>query len=112
MADSIGKKFYKIGEVAEMLHIPQSTLRYWESQFTVISPIRNDHGRRYYTPADVDKISQIHYLVKYRGMKLDAAQEELRRNPEGVRRNNDAIRRLYSIRYRLEQLLKAVDSLR
>lgn len=110
--DSLEKKFYKIGEVAELLHIPASTLRYWETQFTVVCPTRNDRGRRFYTPADIDKISQIHYLVKYRGMKLDAAQEELRRNPDGVRRNNDAIRRLYSIRARLEQLLNAIDSLR
>ncbi len=102
--DSLNKKFYKIGEVAEMLRVPQSTLRFWEKQFTVIHPTR--------TPADIDKIAQIHYLVKFRGMKLDAAQEELRRNPEGVSRQNRAVRRLYSIRERLESLLRSLDSLR
>lgn len=110
--DSLNKKFYKIGEVAEMLRVPQSTLRFWEKQFTVIHPTRNDRGTRFYTPADIDKIAQIHYLVKFRGMKLDAAQEELRRNPEGVSRQNRAVRRLYSIRERLESLLRSLDSLR
>ncbi len=109
---SLNKKFYKIGEVAEMLRVPQSTLRFWEKQFTVIHPTRNDRGTRFYTPADIDKIAQIHYLVKFRGMKLDAAQEELRRNPEGVSRQNRAVRRLYSIRERLESLLRSLDSLR
>ena len=85
----LNKKFYKISEVAELLDIPATTLRFWEDRFTVISPRRNAKGIRFYTPEDIDKISMIHYLVKQRGLKLDAAQEQIRRNPTGVlcRRN-------------------------
>ena len=81
--DSLDKKFYKISEVAEILGIPASTLRFWEKSFTVIKPKRNSHGTRFYTPADLEKISMIHYLVKEKGLKLEAAQEQIRSNPPG-----------------------------
>ena len=64
--DPIDKKFYKIGEVAELTGLPVSTLRFWEQQFTIIKPRRNDRGTRFYTPDDVERIRMIHYLVKHR----------------------------------------------
>ncbi|MBD5375364.1 MAG: MerR family transcriptional regulator [Bacteroides sp.] len=108
----LNKKFYKISEVAELLDIPATTLRFWEDRFTVISPRRNAKGIRFYTPEDIDKISMIHYLVKQRGLKLDAAQEQIRRNPTGVSRQHAAVMRLQSIKSRLQEMIKALDSLR
>lgn len=110
--DPIDKKFYKIGEVAEMTGIPVTTLRFWEREFTVIKPRRNDRGTRFYTPDDVERIRMIHYLVKHRGLKLDAAQEELRRNPEGVSRKSRAVTRLLEVRSTLCAMIKALDSWR
>ena len=52
--DNLNKKYYKISEVAELLGLPASTLRFWEKQFTVIRPKRNNHGTRFYTPADIE----------------------------------------------------------
>ncbi len=52
--DNLSKKYYKISEVAELLGLPASTLRFWEKQFTVIRPKRNNHGTRFYTPADIE----------------------------------------------------------
>lgn len=108
----LNKKFYKIGEVAELLDIPASTLRFWEDKFTVISPRRNSRGTRFYTPEDVDKISMIHYLVKQRGLKLDAAQTYLKNNPRGVDKKFAAVSRLRQMRGRIELMLKALNSLR
>lgn len=110
--DPIDKKFYKIGEVAEMTGIPVTTLRFWEREFTAIKPRRNDRGTRFYTPDDVERIRMIHYLVKHRGLKLDAAQEELRRNPEGVSRKSRAVTRLLEVRSTLCAMIKALDSWR
>ena len=50
MNDSIDKRFYKIKEVSELLDLPASTLRFWETQFTILKPRRNDGGTRFYTP--------------------------------------------------------------
>jgi len=106
--DELDKKYYKISEVAEMVGIPSSTLRFWESQFTEIKPKRNTHGSRFYTPADIEKIRMVHFLVKEKGMKLEAAQQELRRNREGVATRHEAITRLRAIRQRLQTTLDAI----
>ena len=54
----------------------------------------------------------IQYLVKHRGLKLDAAQEELRRNPEGISRKSRAVTRLLEVRSTLCAMIKALDSWR
>ncbi|MDE7145724.1 MAG: MerR family transcriptional regulator, partial [Duncaniella sp.] len=63
------KKYYKIREVAEMLGIPASTLRFWEKQFTIIKPHRNEKVTRFYTPKDVETIRMVHFLVKEKGLR-------------------------------------------
>ncbi len=103
------KKYYRIREVADILGLPASTLRFWESRFTIISPKRNDHGTRYYTPNDIETIRMIHYLVKEKGLKLDAAQEEIKRNREGVSKRYRAIERLRGVRAKLMDLLDALN---
>lgn len=110
--DSLDKKYYKISEVATLLNIPASTLRFWEKSFTVIKPKRNSHGTRFYTPADIDKIAMIHYLVKERGLKLDAAQEQIRSNPQGIERRHQTVARLKQMRATLQGMLDALHSLR
>lgn len=107
--DSLQKKYYKIREVAEILNIPASTLRFWENQFTIIKPKRNEHGTRFYTPSDIETIKMVHFLVKEKGLKLDAAQEQIRHNHSGVSRKHKAIERLKSIRCELQNMLNALN---
>ena len=75
--DNLDKRYYRIREVAEILGLPQSTLRFWENQFTIINPRRSSSGIRLYTAADIETIRLISFLVKAKGLKLAAAQEEL-----------------------------------
>ena len=82
MEEKLSKKFYKIGDVAEILNIPTSTLRFWEKEFTVIKPKRNSKNIRVYTIKDIETIKMIYYLVKEKGLKLDAAQAMIKRNGE------------------------------
>ncbi len=110
--EQLGKRYYKISEVAALLGIPGSTLRFWESKFTVVHPKRNAGGQRMYTPNDIEKIRMIYYLVKEKGLKLDAAQEQLRTNTSGVSRRFEAIQRLRQIRARLVSLQQALGVLR
>ncbi len=110
--DSLDKKYYKISEVAEILNIPATTLRFWESRFTVIRPRRNSGGTRYYTANDIETIRLVHYLVKQRGLKLDAAQEQVRNNRAGVEKRYEVVKRLLEIRRRLTDIMKALDSRR
>lgn len=107
----LNKKFYKIGDVSEILGIPESTLRYWESQFTIIKPKRNKKNIRYYTPNDIDIISKVYYLVKEKGLKLDAAQAQIRHNRDGVDKRFVAIEQLKDIREQLMGFQKTLDEI-
>lgn len=112
MTDTLQKKYYKISEVAEILSIPASTLRFWERHFTIISPKRNDRGTRFYTPTDVETIKMVHFLVKEKGLKLDAAQQQIKRNRTGIERKSRTIERLRSVRLTLQQMLDALNEKR
>ena len=107
----LDKKFYKIGDVSEILGIPESTLRYWETQFSIIKPKRNKKNIRYYTPNDIEIISKIYYLVKEKGLKLDAAQAQIRHNRDGVDKRFDTIEQLKNIKSQLQAFQKSLDDL-
>lgn len=112
MTDATDKRYYTISEVAELLGLPMPTLRYWETRFTVIRPRRGSSGHRLYTPADIEKLRMVHYLVRDKGLHIDAAQEQLRRNHDGVSRHAAAVARLKEIRSELQSMLDAVNRLR
>ena len=109
--EELNKRFYRIGDVAEILGIPASTLRFWEKEFTIIKPTRNAKNTRLYTPKDIDTIKMIHYLVKEKGLKLDAAQAMIRRNREGVSKRFEVVERLKGIKAQLQTLNKALDAI-
>ena len=108
MEEKLSKKFYKIGDVAEILNIPTSTLRFWEKEFTVIKPKRNAMNIRVYTVKDIETIKMIYYLVKEKGLKLDAAQAMIKRNRDGISKQYEVVDRLKTIR---EELLKLDNAL-
>lgn len=108
--NDLDKRYYKIREVAEILGLPASTLRFWEHNFTILKPKRTSHQARLYTPADIETLRMIRYLVKDKGLKLDAAEAEIRRNRSGVSRRYEAIERLHAIRTQLIAIQDALDT--
>ncbi len=107
--DALDKDYYKIKDVAELIGVPQSTLRYWEKEFPECSPRRSATNIRYYTPADIETLRIIHFLLKIRGLKLDAAREQLRVNRHNVSRRMEVIDRLGQVREELVNLRKALN---
>lgn len=73
----IEKLFYSIGEVAEMLNVPVSTVRFWENEFDILKPRKNKKGNRLFMPEDMRNLKIIHHLVKERGMTLAGAKKQL-----------------------------------
>lgn len=106
--EELSKQYYKIKEVAEILDVPQSTLRFWEKEFPMIKPIRSSHNIRYYRPQDIELLRIIHYLIKDKGLKIEAAKEQLRSNKHNVSRRVEIIDRLKSVRSELANLLVAL----
>lgn len=107
MTDDIQKQFYKIKEVASMIGVPASTLRYWETEFPELAPKRSLSNARYYTPKDIEKLKMIHYLVKMKGLKLDAAKEQMRVAGRQASREMQIIGRLEEMKSEMKSLLKA-----
>jgi len=70
--------FRTIREVAEELDVPQHVLRFWETKFPVVKPLKRGGGRRYYRPADVDLIRGIRDLLYTHGFTIKGAQKLLK----------------------------------
>ena len=70
--------FRTISEVAEWLDTPTHVLRFWESKFSQIKPVKGAGGRRYYRPTDMDLLGGIKQLLHEDGMTIKGTQKLLR----------------------------------
>ncbi len=75
--------FRTISEVADWLGIPAHVLRFWESKFTQVKPVKRAGGRRYYRPADMQLLGGIRKLLHDEGMTIKGVQKVMRE--QGVR---------------------------
>jgi DNA-binding transcriptional MerR regulator len=70
--------FRTISEVADEIDVPQHVLRFWESRFSHIRPMKRGGGRRYYRPDDVDLLRGIRHLLYGEGYTIRGVQRILR----------------------------------
>ena len=70
--------FRTISEVADELHIPQHVLRFWETKFTQVKPLKRGGGRRYYRPDDIALLRRISALLYTDGYTIKGVQRLLR----------------------------------
>jgi len=80
--------FRTISEVADELHIPQHVLRFWETKFNQVKPLKRGGGRRYYRPDDIALLRRISDLLYIQGYTIKGVQRLLR---EGGGRLSDDI---------------------
>ena len=80
--------FRTISEVADDLHIPQHVLRFWETKFPQVKPLKRGGGRRYYRPDDIALLRRISDLLYTQGYTIKGVQRLLR---EGGGRLSDNI---------------------
>jgi DNA-binding transcriptional MerR regulator len=76
--DKAPEAFRTISEVADELKIPQHVLRFWESRFRDIKPLKRGGNRRYYRPDDVDLLRGIRHLLYGEGYTIRGVQRILR----------------------------------
>src|SRR5262245_8449662 len=76
--DKAPDAFRTISEVAQDLDVPQHVLRFWESRFAQIKPMKRGGGRRYYRPEDVDLLRGIRFLLYGEGYTIRGVQRILR----------------------------------
>ncbi len=87
--------FRTISEVADDLDIPQHVLRFWETRFTQIKPMKRSGGRRYYRPDDVDLLKGIRRLLYGEGYTIRGVQRILKehgiKSVQGLADQNSAV---------------------
>ena len=83
------KEYYSIGEASELTQVQPYVLRYWESEFKLLRPIRRESGHRKYTRKDVETILNIKDLLYSKGFTIAGAKkfllQENRRKPEQLK---------------------------
>jgi DNA-binding transcriptional MerR regulator len=72
------KRYYTIGEVADLFGVSKSLIRYWEGEFDSLKPHKNSKGDRRFTQANLEQLKLIHELVKEKGFTLEGAKREIK----------------------------------
>lgn len=102
--EEIKKRYFTIGEVATMLDVNASLIRFWETEFPQVNPRKNKKGNRVYTDKDIDTLRSIYYLVKIRKFTLKGAREKLKTNPKDLEYEQKTMETLLKVRGFLEEL--------
>ena len=107
------KMYYTIKEVADMLSVTETTLRYWETVFPQVAPYKGANGVRRYTKDDIKTLRTIHHLVKEKGLTLSGAKKQLKAGgpKESAENVSEVIDRLKAIREELLGLKRGLDTL-
>ncbi|KXV67690.1 hypothetical protein AD951_15495 [Acetobacter malorum] len=83
--------FRTISEVADELHVPQHVLRFWETRFEQVRPLKRGGGRRYYRPADVELLRHISDLLYAKGYTVKGVQRLLREGEAAAAQQSPAV---------------------
>ncbi|MEZ4799014.1 MAG: MerR family transcriptional regulator [Flavobacteriales bacterium] len=105
----IEKRYFSIGEVAEMFNVNSSLIRFWEKEFPQLQPKKNNRGNRVYTKKDLELFKKIHHLVKERGFTLDGAKNALKDKVEAPPvEENVVVTKLLRIKSELKSIASAL----
>lgn len=72
------KLYFRIGEVATLCHLPAYVLRFWESEFPQLKPVKSGTGQRMYRRRDVESVLRIKQLLYEQGFTIAGARQQLR----------------------------------
>src|SRR2546423_15465379 len=72
------KLYFRIGEVATLCHLPAYVLRFWESEFPQLKPVKSSTGQRMYRKRDVENVLRIKQLLYDQGFTISGARQHLR----------------------------------
>jgi DNA-binding transcriptional MerR regulator len=72
------KLYFRIGEVATLCRLPAYVLRFWESEFPQLRPVKSNTGQRMYRKRDVESVLRIKQLLYEQGFTISGARQQLR----------------------------------
>lgn len=94
------KRYYKIGEVAKAFGVNNSLIRFWEKEFEILKPKKNNKGNRLFTQTDLQNLKVIYNLVKEKGYTLEGAKKKMKESKK-VMSNQEIISHLENIKQEL-----------
>ncbi|MDP4290459.1 MAG: MerR family transcriptional regulator [Bacteroidota bacterium] len=99
------KLYFTVGEIASMLGVNESLIRFWNKEFDqILNPHRNKRGVRYFSQTDVETYKRIYHLVKEKGYTLPGALESLKSGPPVDDEKIEVIQTLKTIKQFLIEL--------
>lgn len=106
---NLTKYFYKIGEVADIIGEPASTIRTWSDEFTILKPQRNNKQNRMFRQEDIRNLKTIQYLIRERKMTHEGVKLYLKdRNKAEKEQNMTEI--LLGLKAELQSIYDALDN--
>lgn len=102
------KRYYTIGEVANAFDVNTSLIRFWEKEFDILKPKKNEKGNRKFTPEDIKNLEFIFHLVKERGFTLEGAKIHLKERKKKHLETFEIIQKLEAVK---SELIKIKDNL-
>ncbi len=101
--------YYTIGEVADKFGVNASLIRFWEKEFEILSPKKNDSGKRLFTKQDLENLQLVYNLVKIEGYTLEGAKKIIDGRLYENRKNKKLLQTLTELRKQLVNLKKALE---
>ncbi len=98
------KLYYPISEVAKLFGEKVSAIRYWEQEFSILKPKKNNRGVRLFTAEDMEHIETIHYLLRVRKLTTEGAKQELAQNGDKIQHKMETLQKLKEIHDLLDKI--------
>ena len=112
MTQKSSDAFRTISEVAEHLDIPPHVLRFWETRFSTLRPLKRSGGRRYYRPDDVALLERIRDLLYKEGFTIKGAQKHLGNRQLGRQSVGEAAGQISAGGDKLSEAMDSLNSAR
>ena len=107
--ESKRKLYYTTSEVAALLKVNESTLRFWEKDFPFTQPQKSPKGTRRYTQKEIRNIQLVQYLLKDRKLTIDGAKLLLKEKKDELEKKHEMVLKLRHIKTEIQSLRKAFD---
>ena len=119
MNKDASKAYYTITEVSKNLNLPSHVMRFWETKFSRLKPMKRSGGRRYYQRKDIEILEQIKELLYIKGFTIKGAQKLIgtksnindEKNQKLYPLNNDDIDKIKLVYSKLSQIEDKIDNI-
>jgi len=106
-----GKKYFRIGEVSELIGVEPYVLRYWESEFSVIRPTKASSGHRVYSRKDVEALHIIRHLLHVEKYSIKGAKKRFNERKKEIKESHQISKQHLKVLFsEIKELIQLIKS--